>query len=83
MNAYISAGLRIGAGFLPNIGGSGTAAVEGGTGSGALTVNPAKAGSSVPEFPMARGGSPALLMGGEYVMSPRTTAKYRDRRHYY
>ena len=76
MNAYISAGLRIGAGFLPNIGGSGTAAVEGGTGSGALTVNPAKAGSSVPEFPMARGGSPALLMGGEYVMSPRTTAKY-------
>ena len=25
---------------------------------------------------MARGGSPALLMGGEYVMSPRTTAKY-------
>jgi len=75
-NAYIGAALRVGAGFLPNIGGSGTAAVEGGTGSGALTVNPAKSGSSVPEFPMARGGSPALLMGGEYVMSERATAKY-------
>ena len=79
MNAYMSAGLRIGAGFIGgNFGpqASSTAAVEGGTGSGALTINPAKAGSNVPEFPMARGGSPALLMGGEYVMSPRTTAKY-------
>ena len=24
----------------------------------------------------ARGGSPALVMGGEYIMSPQTTAKY-------
>ena len=79
MNAYMSAGLRIGAGFIgqnfgPQAGGA--ASVEGGTGSGALTINPSKAGSNVPEFPMARGGSPALLMGGEYVMSSRTVNKY-------
>ena len=79
MNAYMSAGLRIGAGFIgQNFGpqAGGTASVEGGTGSGALTINPSKAGSNVPEFPMARGGSPALLMGGEYVMSSRTVNKY-------
>ena len=27
-------------------------------------------------FGMNRGGSPALVQGGEYIMSPRTTAKY-------
>ena len=86
MNAYISAGLRIGAGFLPNTGGSGTAGAAGSTeptvGSskyitplpGPAAPGPGQFGYS--EYQGARGGSPALLMGGEYVMSPRTTAKY-------
>ena len=84
MKAYVGAAMNIGAGYLIGrsqglYGGSqasGTAAVEGGTGSGALTINPAKFGSNVPEHPMARGGSPALVQGGEYIMSPQTTAKY-------
>ena len=73
MNAYVSAGLRIGAGFIgnnfgPTAGGGAAGDAGGSSGLGGLP----SADSS--EF--ARGGSPALLMGGEYVMSPRTTAKY-------
>ena len=86
MNAYISAGLRVGAGFLPNIGGGNPATVQGSdgvtmhrnVGSGGTFYSQSGAAGDFPStvFGQARGGSPALLMGGEYVMSPRTTAKY-------
>ena len=73
MNAYISAGLRIGAGFLPKIGGGNpTVGADGNE----LGVQGGSPGDYNYIEQQARGGSPALLMGGEYVMSPRTTAKY-------
>ena len=89
MNAYVSAGLRIGAGFIggnfgPTAGN--TAGAAGSTTSnvgssnyitplpGPAAPGPGQFGYS--EYQGARGGSPALLMGGEYVMSPRTTSKY-------
>jgi len=73
MNAYISAGLRIGAGFLPKIGGGNPAV---GADGNELGVQGGSPGDYNYIEQQARGGSPALLMGGEYVMSPRTTAKY-------
>ena len=85
MNAYMSAGLRIGAGLLPTPGPSGTDGLTGagevGTvgagggfgGGGGLGMGGSSAG---PTMMSARGGSPALLMGGEYVMSSRTVNKY-------
>ena len=89
MNAYVSAGLRIGAGFIGNNFGptaGNTAGAAGSTGSnvgssnyitplpGPAAPGPGQYGYS--EFQGARGGSPALVMGGEYIMSERATAKY-------
>ena len=85
MNAYVSAGLRIGAGFIGGnfgptagntAGAAGSAAPPLGTTPlpGPAAPGPGQYGYS--EFQGARGGSPALVMGGEYIMSPRTTSKY-------
>ena len=85
MNAYVSAGLRIGAGFIGGnfgptagnaAGAAGSAAPPLGTTPlpGPAAPGPGQYGYS--EYQGARGGSPALVMGGEYIMSPRTTAKY-------
>ena len=85
MNAYVSAGLRIGAGFIGNnfgptagnaAGAAGSAAPPLGTTPlpGPAAPGPGQYGYS--EFQGARGGSPALVMGGEYIMSERATAKY-------
>jgi len=72
--AYISAVMTIGAGALHS-------KAEGetfGGGPSRTESNPmgGKAWEGKPVEKGARGGSPALVMGGEYIMSPQTTAKY-------
>jgi TP901 family phage tail tape measure protein len=82
MNAYMSAGLRIGAGFIgQNFGPTAMAgrAVTAGTDaaiSGDVPIGSPLGVGADSSMPAARGGSPALLMGGEYVMSSRTVNKY-------
>ena len=82
MNAYMSAGLRIGAGFIgQNFGPTAMAgrAVTKGTDaaiSGDVPIGSPLGVGADSSMPAARGGSPALLMGGEYVMSSRTVNKY-------
>lgn len=84
MNAYMSAAMRIGVAAIPapvngtggltGAGEVGTAGAGGGFGGGGgLGMGGSGAG---PTMTAARGGSPALVMGGEYVMSPRTVSKY-------
>ena len=78
-NAYISAAMRIGTGaiganFGPTAGGAASGAEGGGireTIASPHLIGPRRADGS-----FARGGSPAMVMGGEYIMSPQTTAKY-------
>jgi hypothetical protein len=83
-NAYMSAAMRIGVAAIPapvsgtggltGAGEVGTAGAGGGFGGGGgLGMGGSSAG---PTMTAARGGSPALVMGGEYVMSPRTVSKY-------
>ena len=82
MNAYMSAGLRIGAGFIgQNFGPTARAGRAATAGTDAAISGDVPIGSPLgvgPDSSMlaARGGSPALLMGGEYVMSSRTVNKY-------
>tara|TARA_B100000131_G_scaffold13194_1_gene13663 strand:+ start:5150 stop:12163 length:7014 start_codon:yes stop_codon:yes gene_type:complete len=89
MNAYVSAGLRIGAGFIGGNFGPTAENAAGAAGSTASNVGSSNYITPLPgpaapgpgqygysEYQGARGGSPALVMGGEYIMSPRTTAKY-------
>jgi hypothetical protein len=83
-NAYMSAAMRIGVAAIPapvdgtggltGAGEVGTAGAGGGFGGGGgLGMGGSSAG---PTMTAARGGSPALVMGGEYIMSPRTVSKY-------
>ena len=76
--AYIGAAINIGAGAImqrmqtnaiidKGVSDATTGAVPIGNPYGVETSNIAMS---------ARGGSPALVQGGEYIMSPRTTAKY-------
>ena len=71
--AYISAVMTIGAGALHS-------KAEGETfgGGPSRTESNPMGGKAWEGKPVegARGGSPALVMGGEYIMSPQTTAKY-------
>ena len=82
MNAYMSAGLRIGAGFIGQNFGPTAMANRGVTrGTDAAISGDVPIGSPLGvgvdnSATVARGGSPALLMGGEYVMSSRTVNKY-------
>ena len=82
MNAYMSAGLRIGAGFIgQNFGPTAMAGRAATKGTDAAISGDVPIGSPLGvgvdnSATAARGGSPALLMGGEYVMSSRTVNKY-------
>ena len=82
MNAYMSAGLRIGAGFIgQNFGPTARAGRAATAGTDAAISGDVPIGSPLGvgvdnSATVARGGSPALLMGGEYVMSSRTVNKY-------
>ena len=68
--AYISAVMTIGAGAL-------NSKAEGEKFGGGPGGKGGEAGlPSADSSEYARGGSPALVMGGEYIMSPQTTAKY-------
>jgi hypothetical protein len=90
-NAYMSAAMRIGVASLPLKGATDDLTGATGTAKGmrnfSSTASPSgmsardylEAGvnigdSGIPD--MARGGSPAMVMGGEYIMSPRTVSKY-------
>jgi hypothetical protein len=81
-NAYISAAMRIGTGAIgANFGPTAGGGMHEAGASGQFSITPAADRSAgLPEFPGgwngARGGSPAMVMGGEYIMSPQTTAKY-------
>ena len=88
-NAYMSAAMRIGVAAMP-AGGDNPATVkgpggatqhrfvgDGGTAYGGPGVSGGLKGTEWgTTFGIARGGSPAMVMGGEYVMSPRAVSKY-------
>ena len=80
--AYLGAAMNIGAGYLIGrsqglYGGSKKelSGMEGG-GIPASLVDPKLQGPRRMDGSFNRGGSPALVQGGEYIMSPQTTAQY-------
>lgn len=91
MKAYASAAMNIGAGYLigrsQGLYGGSPESVQGPGGAvmhkqigegGSVSYGPTQQSPFHPNrtFGGARGGSPALVQGGEYIMSPQTTAKY-------
>ena len=82
MKAYASAAMNIGAGYLigrsEGLYGGSKKELSGAEGGGipASLVDPKLQGPRRMDGSYNRGGSPALVQGGEYIMSPQTTAKY-------
>jgi len=71
--AYISAIMTLGVGAMQSHA-AGEPAMGGGKGGADPTPSPYR--NPKEPIEIAKGGSPALVMGGEYIMSPQTTAKY-------
>ena len=82
MKAYVGAAMNIGAGYLigrsQGLYGGSKPELSGAEGGGipASLVDPKLQGPRRMDDSYNRGGSPALVQGGEYIMSPQTTAKY-------
>ena len=77
--AYISAAINIGMGAAMQHAANTNAKLDAATEVDYNTMpvgNPGQAAQMNRVNIAARGGSPALVMGGEYIMSPQTTAKY-------
>ena len=78
-SAYMSAAMRIGvAKFGDHLGGGETEGVDKPNVAPGSWTPPPPPDRSLPTdfYNGARGGSPAMVMGGEYIMSPRTVSKY-------
>jgi hypothetical protein len=71
-SAYMSAAMRIGVAAIPakapTIGGKAPLSTGG--------EDQSPTWPTTNDWSGARGGSPAMVMGGEYIMSPRTVSKY-------
>ena len=82
MKAYVGAAMNIGAGYLigrsQGLYGGSKPELSGAEGGGipATIASPDLIGPRRADGSFNRGGSPALVQGGEYIMSPQTTAKY-------
>ncbi len=74
--AYIGAAINIGMGALAHHAANKPPTGAEGGGIPDTLVDPTLQGPRRADGSYNRGGSPALVMGGEYIMSPQTTAKY-------